>query len=197
MSGEYGGWIRTSQTSCNSFCLVIKETCGLVLSWWKIMCFLLTKPACFSSSATFSWSNWEQYLLELIIWFSEGAHNRGPPSNPTIYTTSPFLDEDQTLVWLVVVHFACPTISSIPHCCTLSTFHLPSQFVLKTQRFPFVSVENRRRKYGQEGFFRLTWNTNIKVIHITKMVQMIFNTWFGYFEYVGYLPRGIKLTVLN
>ena len=28
MSGEYGRWIRTSQPSCNSFCLVIKETCG-------------------------------------------------------------------------------------------------------------------------------------------------------------------------
>ena len=26
---------------------------------------------------------------------------------------------------------------------------------------------------------------------------MIFNAWFGYFEYVGYLPRGITLIVLN
>ena len=26
MSGKYSGWIRTSQPSCNSFCLVIKET---------------------------------------------------------------------------------------------------------------------------------------------------------------------------
>ena len=43
----------------------------------------------------------------------EGAHNRGLPSNPTIYTTSP-LDEDWPLMRLVVVHFACPMISSIP-----------------------------------------------------------------------------------
>ena len=70
MSGEYGGWIRTFQPSCNSFRLVIKETCGLALSWWKIMCFLLTNSRHFLSSAAFSWSNWEQYLLELIIWFS-------------------------------------------------------------------------------------------------------------------------------
>ena len=52
MSGEYGRWIRTSQPSCNSFCLVIKETCGLELSWWKIiMHFLLTNSGCFSLSA--------------------------------------------------------------------------------------------------------------------------------------------------
>ena len=30
------------------------------------------------------------------------------------------------------------------------------------------------------------WNPNIKAINITKLVQMLFNTWFGYFEYVGY-----------
>ena len=70
MSGEYGRWIRTSQPRCNSFCIVIKEICGLVLSWWKIIRFLLTDSGCFSSSAAFSWSNWEQYLLELIIWLS-------------------------------------------------------------------------------------------------------------------------------
>ena len=92
----------------------------------------------FSSSAAFSWSNWEQYLLELIVRRSEVAHNKGLPSNPTIYTTSPSLDEDWPLVWLVVVHFACLTISSIPHCCTASTFHCPSQFVLKTERFHYV-----------------------------------------------------------
>ena len=55
MSGEYGRWIRTSQPSYNSFCLVNKETCGLELSWWKIMCFLLTNSRCFSSSAAFVW----------------------------------------------------------------------------------------------------------------------------------------------
>ena len=41
-SGEYDGWIRTSQPNCNSFCLVIKEARSLVLSCWKIMHFLLT-----------------------------------------------------------------------------------------------------------------------------------------------------------
>ena len=136
MSGEYGRWIRTSQPSCNSFCLVIKKTCGLALSWCKIMRFLSTNSRRFLSSAAFSWSNWEQYFLELIIDFPERARNRGLPSNPTIYTSSS-LDEDRPFVWLVVVHFACPTISSVPHYWTVSTCHRLSQFVLKTERFHY------------------------------------------------------------
>ena len=32
------------------------------------------------------------------------------------------------------------------------------------------------RKYGQEGFFLLMWNPNIKAINITKLVKMLFNT---------------------
>ena len=70
MSAAYGGWIRTFQPSYNSFYLVIKETCGLALSWWKIMHFLLTNSGRFLSNGIFSWSNWEQYLWELIVWFS-------------------------------------------------------------------------------------------------------------------------------
>ena len=70
MPGEYSRWIGTSQTSTNSFCLVIKGACGLALSWWKITCFLLTNSGCFPSSAAFSWTNWKQFLLELIVWFS-------------------------------------------------------------------------------------------------------------------------------
>ena len=47
----------------------------------------------------FIWSNWEQYILELIG-FLEGTHNRGLPSNFTIYIS--LLDEDQPLVLLVI-----------------------------------------------------------------------------------------------
>ena len=47
MSGEYSRWIRTSQPSCNSFCLVVKETCSLGLSWCKILHFLLTNSGHF------------------------------------------------------------------------------------------------------------------------------------------------------
>ena len=94
MSGAYGRCLQISQASCNHFCLVIKETCSLALSW--------------------------QQYLELIIWFSRMAHNRGLPSNPTIHTTSSSLNEDRFSVWLV--HFPCSTISSIPYYCTVYTF---------------------------------------------------------------------------
>ena len=71
MSGEYGGWIRTSQPSCNSFCLVIKETWGLAVFQWKITHFLLTNYRIFLLGVAFSWSSWKLYLLELIVWFSK------------------------------------------------------------------------------------------------------------------------------
>ena len=41
------------------------------------------------------------------------------------------------------------------------------------------------------------WNPNIKTIRITKLMQMIFNAWFGYFKYVSYFLRSIMLIVLN
>ena len=66
ISGEYGSWIRTSQQSCNSFCLVIKETCGLALSWWRIMHFLLTNSGSFSLSVAFSWSTFFSILMHLF-----------------------------------------------------------------------------------------------------------------------------------
>ena len=47
-------------------------------------------------------------------------------------------EEDRSVVWLVVVHFSCPMISSIPHYCQVSTFHRPSQFVLKTECFHYM-----------------------------------------------------------
>ena len=82
--------------------------------------------------------------------FLEGAHTRRLPSSPTICTTSPSLHEYRPLVWLVVVHFACPTISSIPRYCTISTSRYPSQFVLKTEHFHYISVGNHVWKYGQD-----------------------------------------------
>ena len=116
------------------------------------MRFLLTNSGCFSSSAAFSWSNWEQYSLDLLG-FPEGAHNRELPSNPTIYTRSPSLDEDQSLMWLVPAHFACPLLSSIPHYCTVFTFHCPSQFVLKMEHFHYILVKTHMWKFSQGGFF--------------------------------------------
>ena len=41
------------------------------------------------------------------------------------------------------------------------------------------------------------WNLNIKAVNVAKLVQTIFITWFGYFEYVGYVLYGITLIILN
>ena len=128
MFGEYGGWIGTSQTSSHSFCLVITHQRNVrsELSWWKRVSFLLINSGCSSHSAAFGWSNREECLLELTLWSSRWSHNRGLPSTPSIHTA-------HSLVWLVVVRFTCPQISSV-HYCTVS-FHHWSQFVLKTKRF--------------------------------------------------------------
>ena len=98
----------------------------------------------------------------------------------------------------MVVHFTCPTIFSVSHCCTVSTFHRPSQFVLKTERFRYVSVENRMWKYGQEVFFHLTY---VEPKHQSDSHDQAgandFQHLSGYFEYVDYLPYGTTLIVLN
>ena len=155
MAGKYRGWIRTSQPSWDSFCLLIQETCGLALSWWKIVFCWLILDAChrllLSVGLIGSGTFWNQ-----SFGFPEGAHNRRLPSSPTIYTTSPSLDEDWTLVWLVVVHFTCLMISSIPQYGTVSTFHRLSQFVLKMECFCYV-LENCIWRPNQEAFFRLCW----------------------------------------
>ena len=37
-----------------------------------------------------------------------------------------------------MVHFTCPTISSVPHYCTVSTFYRPSQLFLKQKTECFL-----------------------------------------------------------
>jgi len=53
------------------------------------------------------------------------------------------------------------------------------------------------QKYSQVAFVLLMWSPNIKAMNITKLVQMILSTWFGYFEYIDYLLYGLRLIVLN
>ena len=142
MSGEYDRWIRTSQPSCNSFCLVIKETCSLAVCWRKIMQFLLTNSRCFLSSA-FSCSKRKQYLLELIGW---------RPTKPLVFNS--------LALWSLFV----PTLLYSIH------FSLPITACYKNGTFHYISVEKHVWKHGQEGFYSLMWNPNTKVITITKQV---------------------------
>ena len=115
-------------------------------------------------------------------------------SNTITYTPSPPLDEEWPLVWLVVIHFTCLKISFIPHYCTVSTFHHSSQFVLKTESFHYRFA---CRNVIKKVFLPTYVEPKLNAINITKLVQMIFNSWFGYFEHVTYLLCDIMLTVLN
>ena len=57
MSGEHGGGIRTFQPRSNSFAWSSKK-CVILLSWWKVMHFLLINYRWFLSSTAFSWPSW-------------------------------------------------------------------------------------------------------------------------------------------
>jgi len=66
--GEYGGWSRTSQSSCNNFCQVIKTHeaahCPDETRRFSDSLFL---DFAFCSIAVFNSSNWEQYFSEFIV----------------------------------------------------------------------------------------------------------------------------------
>ena len=76
-----------------------------------------------------------------ILVFLEGVLTRRLLSTPTMYKTSTSWDEDRTLAQLVMVHFTCPVISSVSCYCTVSTFYLLSQSVLKMEYLHFFSRE--------------------------------------------------------
>ena len=85
------------------------------------------------------------------------------------------------------------------HSILLYSIHFSSPITIsfKSEIFHYVWVEKHRWKCGQEGFLLPIWNPNVKAINITKLVQMIFCAWFGYFQHVGYLFCGMMLIVLN
>ena len=55
-----------------------------------------------------------------------------------------------------MVHFACPTISSVPHCCTVSTVHHLSQFVLKKEPFHY-NEKSPAQNFANHFFFFLIY----------------------------------------
>ena len=137
-------------------------------------------------------------MLELIIWFSRRSSSRGLPSNATIYTTSPSLDEDQPSVWLdgdlfyLPSDFFCSTLLYSIHfsppvtiCFKNRTFLLPLSRELHAEMqlrffvcfvFCLTSVESKHQsnEYNQAG-------------------ANDFQCLFGHFEYVGYLLHTIAI----
>ena len=55
-------------------------------------------------------------------------------------------------MWLMVVHFVCSVIFSISHCCLVSTFHCPSQFILKAECF-FLHLKGESHEEISQGVF--------------------------------------------
>ena len=87
------------------------------------------------------------------------------PSNSTTYTTSPSLDEDWPLVWLLLVHFACPMISSVPHYCIAYIFFIAHHNLFKNGMFLLhLSRELHLEIQSRRFFSPLVCNTNIKAI---------------------------------
>ena len=61
-----------------------------------------------------------------------------------------------------------------------------------------MSKYRTARRNMVKVFFHLTCvESKHQMINIVKVVGMIFNAWYGYFEYIGYLSHGIALIFLN
>ena len=121
------------------FCLIVKETRGLVLPQWKIICVLSTISRRFLWSAALSLVYFEAVLVGINpSGFPDGAHNRGLPSNTTVYWRLAF------------------GAFGLPHdlfCSTLLyILSSPVTICFKNGLFHYISVKNCMRKYGQEGF---------------------------------------------
>ena len=119
MSGEYGGRIRTSQPSCDSFCLVVKETCGLGYPDGRLCIFCWLIPDAF---------HWVLLSVRLIgsgtCWnesfgFSRRSSYYRTLFQSTLCTTSPFLGG----LWCGCWWFILLALPSLP-------FHVIVQFTL-------------------------------------------------------------------
>ena len=139
------------------------------------MHFLLTNSGCFSSSATFSWSNWQQYLLELIVCFfrKELIIQDSLPISPYIQHHLLCM---KTSLWCGWWWFISLAPRSLP-------FHIIVQYPLfitcyslfKNGTFSLHFSRESHEEIWSRRCFSLMWNRNIKAIHITKLMQMIFS----------------------
>ena len=129
---------------------------------WRlcIFCWLIQDNA----SAAFSWSNW-MYLLELIIWFSGRSSEERTPFQFHHKHNITFFGWRLAFGVVGGGSFHLPHI--LFHSIFLHSIHfsLSIKICFKNGMFCYVSVENCMWKYGQEAFFSLMWNPNIKVIN--------------------------------
>ena len=76
-------------------------------------------------------------------------------------------------------------------------FSSPITICFKSKMFSLCLSRESHVEILPWRFFSLMWNSNIKAINLTELVQMTFNACFGYFEYVAYLLHCITLSSNN
>ena len=111
--------------------------------------FLLTNSgALLSVGPTGSCTCWDSSFS-----FPEGTHYRGLSFNPTTHTTSPALDEDRLLGWLMGGSFHLS--QDLFHSTLLYSihFHHPSQFVLKVNNFVTFKYRESHAEIRSRRFF--------------------------------------------
>ena len=183
---QTGRWIRTSQPSYNK-AWSSKKHAILHFSDERLCIFCLLIPDAFcrvlpSVGAVLAGIYHSVFQKELIIKDSQFHH---------IHIT-------KTCLW-------CGGSFQLPHdlfhSILLYSIHFSSPITIcfKSEMFSLrLNGESRAEVRSRRSHpTPATWNPNIKVINIIKLMQMIFNAWFGYFEFVGYLPHVIMLIFLN
>ena len=113
------------------------------------MSFLLINSWCFSSRAAFRWPNWEEYLLELIVWSSRRSSQQRTPFHSLHIHNTTFFGVVGGSSFHLSQNLFCSLVYSI--------FSSLVTICLKNKMFScYVSVENCVWNKGEEGIFRFT-----------------------------------------
>ena len=154
LSGKYDGQVRTCRPSCDSFWLVIKETCCYPDGRLHVFCWLI--PGAFRrvllsvTGLTGNSTCWNE-----SFGFPEGAHNRDLPSNSTIHTTSLSLEKTSLGV---VSGSSChlPLIF-----CFILLYHIyfswPTTIYFKSRMFSLHFSRELHARKQSRSFFHLTY----------------------------------------
>ena len=127
--------------------------------------------------------------------FQKGAHSEDSlPIPPYIQHHLLWMKTGLWCGWWRYVSLAPP---SLPFHVVKYPLFIPVTICFKNGTFWLHLSRELHVEILSRRVFLLMWNPNIKAINITKLVQMIFNIWFGNFEYVGCLSCSRTLIVLN
>lgn len=137
---------------------------------------LLAISGGFSSSAAFSWSNWDWCLFELLLGFLEGPHNRGLPSNPTTCRTPPS--------WMEIglgVFSDGPAQRPHEHFCSTMS-HSIAHHPLRMEHCHCVWSRESRVEIWSGRLCLPCVEPRRQCENVTQLVQVVFSVWCGSFE---------------